>query len=170
MAKDDNVNDPPTRTTSTEFHPVLGVNNIKNEIPLTLDRERIQYSNLVELFECHAHAFNIIDHIDPKTPRPTDVSDDMLNRLDSIVKQWICATISYDLMQSFLCRGDSAQQIWNKLRGIFQDNKNSTAVCHDNQFTTLHLNNFADVNAYCTQLKVLADQLTNVDQPELEQN
>lgn len=44
MAKDTETPPPP----STEFHPTLAVNNIRNAIPLILDREKVQYSNWVE--------------------------------------------------------------------------------------------------------------------------
>lgn len=87
-------------------------------------------------------SFNVLDHIDPTTPRPTDVSKPMWKRLDSIVKQWIYGTISMDLLQTILCRGDSAQQIWNNLKAIFQDNKHTRVVYLENQFHSLHLNNF----------------------------
>ncbi|XP_021717828.1 uncharacterized protein LOC110685581 [Chenopodium quinoa] len=62
---------------SSDFHPALGVNIIKNVIPLILDRENVPYSNWVKLFEYHTHAYNVLDHIYPKTPKPTDLSDDM---------------------------------------------------------------------------------------------
>lgn len=65
----------PSPTASTEFHPALSINNIWNAIPLILDREKVHYSNWVELFETHLHAFNILDHIDPKIPRSLNISD-----------------------------------------------------------------------------------------------
>lgn len=89
--------------------------------------------------------------------------------LDSVVKQWIYGTISPDLLQTILCRGDSAQFIWQKLKGIFQDNKHTRAVYLENQFNSLHLNNFSDINSYCQQLKTLKDQLANVYQVISEQ-
>ncbi|XP_021766585.1 uncharacterized protein LOC110731041 [Chenopodium quinoa] len=128
-------------SSSFDFHPALGVNNIKNIIPLILDHENVQYSNWVELFECHAHAYNVLDHIDPKTPKPTDLSGDMWTRLDSIVKNWIYGTISEDLLETILC-----QQIWDKLKAIFQDSKQTRAVYLENQFNALHLYNFADIS------------------------
>ncbi|XP_021761795.1 uncharacterized protein LOC110726632 [Chenopodium quinoa] len=84
-----------SNASSSNFHPAFGVNNIKNSIPLILDREKVQYSNWAELLECHAHAFNVLDHIDPKTPKPSDISEDMWTRLDSVVKNWIYDISSY---------------------------------------------------------------------------
>ncbi|XP_021753588.1 uncharacterized protein LOC110718958 [Chenopodium quinoa] len=155
---------------SSVFHPALGVsNNIKNAIPLILDREKVQYSNWVELLECHAHAFDVLDHIDPKTPRPTDLSDTMWKRLDSVVKNWIYGTISTHLLETILCKGDTAQQVWDKLKEIFQDNKTTRADYLENQFNQLHPSKFSDISSYCRELKNLKDQPANVDQPVLEQ-
>ncbi|XP_021747916.1 uncharacterized protein LOC110713780 [Chenopodium quinoa] len=169
MTKDSDHPPPPPPPPSTEYHPALSVNNIKNAIPLILDREKVQYSNWVELFEVHCHAFNVLDHIDPSIPRPTDISNTLWLRLDSIVKQWIYGTISTDLLTTILNKGDSALQIWTKLKDLFQDYKNTRAVYLENQFNNLHLSNFSDVNSYCQQLKVLKDQLAAVDQPVSEQ-
>ncbi|XP_021717951.1 uncharacterized protein LOC110685738 [Chenopodium quinoa] len=141
---------PPPPPPSTEFHPALSVNNIKDAIPLILDREKVQYSNWEELFE-------VLDHVDPNAPRPSDISESLWLSLDSTVKQWIYGTISVDLLETVLCRGDSAQKIWNKLKDLFQDNKNTRAVYLENQFNSLHLSNFLDVSSYCQQLKNLKD-------------
>ncbi|XP_021750674.1 uncharacterized protein LOC110716366 [Chenopodium quinoa] len=154
---------------SSIFHPALGVSNIKNVIPLILDREKVQNSNWVELFECYAHAFDVLDHIDPKTTHPVNLSDAMWKRLDSVVKNWIYGTISTYLLETILCKGDKTQQVWDKLKGIFQDNKTTRAVYLENQFNQLHLSKFSDFSSYCRELKNLKDQISNVDQPVSEQ-
>lgn len=81
-----------SKSPSHDYHPPLSVNNICNSIPLILDRDKVHYSNWVELFECHAHDYSVLDHIDPTTTCPTDVSRSMWDRLDSVVKQWIYRT------------------------------------------------------------------------------
>ncbi|XP_021749921.1 uncharacterized protein LOC110715642 [Chenopodium quinoa] len=169
MTKDAENSNNNKSSSSSEFHPAFGVNNIKNVFPLLLERGKVHYSNWVELFECHCHAYNVLDHIDPKTSKPTDLSDDMWKRLDSIVKNWIYGTISSDLLESVLSRGDTAQQIWDKLKDIFQDNKTTRAVYLETQFNSLHLSNFLDISSYCRELKSIKDQLANVDQPVSEQ-
>ncbi|XP_021749891.1 uncharacterized protein LOC110715611 [Chenopodium quinoa] len=167
MAKDDDSTPPPPPT--SEFHPALAVNNIKNAIPLVLDYEKVQYSNWVELFENHACAYNVLDHIDPTVSRPTDVSAALWKRLDAIVKQWIYGTISTDLLNTILAPKSTAQNLWDRIREIFQDNKNTRVVYLENQFNLLHISNFSNVTAYCQQLKSIADQLANIDQPVSEQ-
>ncbi|XP_021738378.1 uncharacterized protein LOC110704872 [Chenopodium quinoa] len=122
MAKDDDNSSPPPPS-SPEFHPALTVTNIKNSIPLTLDYEKVQYSSWVELFENHVCAYDVLDHIDPKTPYPSNISETLWNRLDAIVKQWIYGTISKDLLETILGRKSTAQQTWDRIKDIFQDNK-----------------------------------------------
>ncbi|XP_021733157.1 uncharacterized protein LOC110699978 [Chenopodium quinoa] len=164
MTKEDSDN-----SSSSDYHPAFGVNNIKNVIPMILDRDKVQYSNWVELFECHAHAYNVLDHIDPKTSRPIGISDDLWKKLDSVVKNWIYGTISRDLLETILCKGATAQEIWDKLKAIFQDKKTTRAVYLEDQFNALHVSNFNGISSYCRELKNLKDQLANVNQAVSEQ-
>lgn len=82
---------------SQSFYPIFGVNNIKNSIPIILDRTDGHYPSWMELFNIHACVYNVLDHINPQTKLPVDVDDSTWLRLDAIVKQWIFATISPDL-------------------------------------------------------------------------
>ncbi|KAL2893103.1 Retrovirus-related Pol polyprotein from transposon TNT 1-94 [Bienertia sinuspersici] len=131
--------------------------------------EKTQHSNWVELFENHCCAYDVLDHIDPKTPRPKEVSDRLWKRLDAVVKQWIYGTISPSLVQIILSRGSTAQETWNKVQSLFQNNKHSRAVLLDNKFATVHLSHFPNATAYCQEIKNIADQLANIDQPISEQ-
>ncbi|CAJ2679757.1 unnamed protein product [Trifolium pratense] len=45
---------------------------------------------------------------------------------------------------------------------VYEDNKASRAVHLENQFTRVHMDNYPNVSAYCQELKMLADQLSNV--------
>ncbi|XP_021747880.1 uncharacterized protein LOC110713740 [Chenopodium quinoa] len=138
-------------------------------MPITLDYTNVHYFTWVKLFENHACAYNVLDHIDPKTPKPTDISDAFWTHLDAIVKHWIYGTISVDLLNTMLSRKATAQQILDRIKEIFQDNKSTMAVYLENQFNTLHLDNFANVTTCCQQLKSIANQLANVDQPISDQ-
>lgn len=146
-----------------DYHPTNAISNIKNEVPEILDREKRNYGSWVELFEIHCHSCNVIDHIDPKSPRPTDITQAQWNRLDSIVKKWIYNTISAELRNTILYRNATAQETWNRLANIFQDNGEMRAIYLENEFTTLFIDKFPDVTAY-QKLKDLKDQLFNVGQ------
>ncbi|XP_021732973.1 uncharacterized protein LOC110699764 [Chenopodium quinoa] len=121
-------------TSSSEYHPALGVNNIKNSILLILDREKI-YRRICG----------------------NDLT--LLSRTGFLVQY----------LETILCKGDTAQQIWDKLKAIFQNNKTTRAVYLENQFNSLHLSNSSDISSYCHELKNLKDQLANVDQTVLDQ-
>ncbi|XP_024965982.1 uncharacterized protein LOC112506195 [Cynara cardunculus var. scolymus] len=87
------------------FHHAFCINNIKNVIPILLDHTDGHYTSWVELFIVHACASNVLDHIDPKTKRPTDVDTATWTRLDAIVKQWIYSTASTDLLLTIMKLG-----------------------------------------------------------------
>lgn len=59
-------------------------------------------------------------------------------------------------------------EAWNRLRDIFQDNKNSCIVTLEAEFSNTKMENFPNVSAYCQRLKSLADQLKNVGAPVSE--
>lgn len=147
------------------FHPAFGVNNIKNSIPLVLNQTDSHYASWVELFHIHTCAYDVIDHIDPTAPKPADIDQATWNRLDAIVKQWILATISTDLLQSIMTPGATAQQLWNSLADIFQDNKATRAVYLEEQFNNTRLDAFPNIHEYFSRIKNLADQLANVGHP-----
>jgi len=48
-----------------DFHPALAVTNIKDIIPFVLEKEKDHYAMWVELFEIHARADKVVDHIIP---------------------------------------------------------------------------------------------------------
>ncbi|GKA97624.1 retrovirus-related pol polyprotein from transposon TNT 1-94, partial [Tanacetum coccineum] len=128
-----------------------------------------------ELFKIRCRAYEVIDHIIPKSVVSSSASKDKdtsvvitqetWSRLDSIVLQWIYNTIFNDLLHTILAPDPTAKQAWDRLKSIFQDNKHSRALYLEQQFTNLRLDNFSNVFAYCQELKVLADQLSNVGSP-----
>ncbi|KAK4378083.1 hypothetical protein RND71_004379 [Anisodus tanguticus] len=156
------------------FHPALAVSNIKNNIPIVLEMENVQYATWTELFKVHAHSHRVLHHIissatckekDDSIPRPSDVSDSTWRRLDAIVKQWIYGTISKDLLQTIIEPDTTAMATWNRLRDIFQDNQHSCTVTLEQEFSQVSMEDFPNVSAYCKSLKKLADQLRNVEAP-----
>ncbi|XP_062094305.1 uncharacterized protein LOC133800362 [Humulus lupulus] len=160
--------------TDSKIHLPTTVTNIKSAIPITLDFESAQYNNWATLFQIHARPNLVIDHIiPPATTQPSSQTPPKTNaesaaekaqwdRLDNIVRQWIYATISNNILNTIIDPNDTAHDAWNRLADLFQDNKVSRAVMLEKEFTTTHLSNFPDVNAFIQRLKTLADQLANV--------
>ncbi|XP_021722455.1 uncharacterized protein LOC110689945 [Chenopodium quinoa] len=87
-------------------------------MPVTLDHEDAQYATWVELFQIHACAYNVLDHIDEKVKRPKDIDDETWKRLDVLVKQWIYTTISKDLVNTIMKPGATAQELWSRLEEL----------------------------------------------------
>ncbi|KAI4348038.1 hypothetical protein L6164_008800 [Bauhinia variegata] len=71
--------------------------------------------------------------------------------------QWIYATISNDLLHMILEPNSTAMDAWNRLRDIFQDNKNSRAGTLEQEFSHTNMEDFPNASAYCQRLKILLD-------------
>ncbi|XP_059306170.1 uncharacterized protein LOC132057549 [Lycium ferocissimum] len=130
-----------------------------------------QYNNWATLFKLHCRANLVIDHIlppaSPTVPPPATAAEKLAakalwERLDDIVRQWIYGTISNDLLNTIIHPYDTAAEAWDRLVHLFQDNKSARALALDAKFTNTKLVDFPNVKAYCTRLKVLADNLANV--------
>lgn len=164
-------------TSKNQLHPATTVSNIKSFIPVTLEMESGQYASWSELFKIHCRAFLVHDHLSPRPDPPKPVtspsdkesqppkSDDEWDRLDAIVLQWIYGTISNDLLHTILKPNSTAYAAWIAIENIFQDNKSSRAIHLLHKFSNTRLDGFPNVSAYCQELKMLADQLANVNTP-----
>ncbi|XP_049402894.1 uncharacterized protein LOC125866639 [Solanum stenotomum] len=155
----------------SSFHPALAVSNIKNNIPITLEMENVQYSTWAELFKVHAKSNKVLHHIIPSAkgkeqpPPSTDAETELWATLDATVLSWIYSTISRDLLNTIIEPDSTAMEAWDRLRDIFQDNEHSRAVALEQEFSTTSMEDFPNVSSYCQRLKSLADQLKNVGAP-----
>jgi hypothetical protein len=165
-----NQNTPAKKNT---FHSAFAINNVKTIIPVTLDYDSNLYLSWSALFKVQARVHNVLDHIIPPSVEQavnaaTDLKtsdSDLWNRLDAVVLQLMYATVSQDILNSILVIDDSAEKWSNRIAAMFNDNKHSRAVQLENQFSNTHLEDFTSTKAYCNRLKLLSDQLANVDSP-----
>ncbi|XP_022000323.1 uncharacterized protein LOC110897898 [Helianthus annuus] len=165
--KDDSSSSSVT-TEPKHLHPVYSVTNIQNKVR-TLDGYKVTYSAWVKLFKLHAKGYEVLQHIDGTgPPAETDESYDSWAKIDSIVLQWIYGTLSDALLVRILEDQTTAQQAWNKLQSIFQNNKNSRASSLLHAFTITTLSSCESLNDYFQKLKEIAEQLKDVDQPVTE--
>ncbi|KAM0042773.1 putative RNA-directed DNA polymerase [Helianthus debilis subsp. tardiflorus] len=153
---------------SPSLHPAYSVNNIQSKVR-TLDGTTVTYSAWVKLFKFHATAYRVLDHLDDtKPPVATDPTYPGWKELDALVSQWIYSCVSDDLLQRILDTEASARQTWLKLEKIFLSNKRAKAAALETQFVNLTLSACSSIDDYCKQLKDLANQLADVDQPITE--
>lgn len=147
--------------------------NIKTVVPIVLELNKGQYSHWEELFKLHCRVHQVINHIIPPPPPAADDPVTELTakqiaewqRLDAALLQWIYGTISNDLLGTIFVPDTTSMKAWESLRLIFQDNEVSRAVYLEQQFNSVKLDNFPNVDSYCLQLKILADQLAGVGAP-----
>ncbi|XP_057246941.1 uncharacterized protein LOC130589602 [Beta vulgaris subsp. vulgaris] len=156
-----------------KFYPALSITNVKSLIPITLDTECGLYNSWVTLFMVQARVHNLLHHIIPPTEEKAQAAvaaskaadADLFGRLDVVVLQWIYATVSSDLLQAILVKGDTTSQAWQRLEQVFQDNKGSRATHLEEELAAVKLENFSSTEAYCNHVKSLADRLADMDAP-----
>ncbi|KAI3679135.1 hypothetical protein L2E82_51652 [Cichorium intybus] len=167
------------------LHLAITVTNIKNFIPITLEQETGPYTSWAELFKIHCCAYEVLDHILPgevpaaseapvvtdkdKPKDPPATSKELWKRLDAIVLQWIYGTISTDLLNTIIKPNVTAEDAWTSLSNLFRDNRATRAICLQNQFSNTKLSSFSNMAAYCKEIKILSDKLSNVDALVTEQ-
>ncbi|XP_076947156.1 uncharacterized protein LOC143618993 [Bidens hawaiensis] len=61
--------------------------------------------------------------------------------------------------------GATAMETWDAIAHLFLDNQASRALALKNRFTKTKLELFPSMSAYCQELKVISDQLANVQAP-----
>jgi uncharacterized membrane protein YgcG len=165
----------PSGTTAPQpkIHTAFTITNVKSIIPITLDNDSSLYLSWSALFQVQARVHNLLDHIitptdetEKQTAEESKKNDPGLwNRLDAVVLQWMYATVTQDILSSILVINDTAESCWKRIAAMFQDNKHTRAVHLEHQFTNTVLADFPSTKAYCNRLKLLSDQLANVDSP-----
>ncbi|KAI3830068.1 hypothetical protein L1987_04201 [Smallanthus sonchifolius] len=151
----------------TYLHPAYTVTNIDKKIKtLGGKTDGVPYSSWVKLFHIQATAYKVLDHIDGfDPPDESDPGYGQWVEIDALVLQWILNTISDELLARVLDANTTAYTVWNKLQSIFLNNKTSRAASLDSKFTGLQLVSCTSLEAYCQELRDLANQLGDVGQP-----
>ncbi|XP_057418207.1 uncharacterized protein LOC130712388 [Lotus japonicus] len=131
--------------------------------------ETDRYGTWAELFRIHARSHRVLHHIVPVADKPpppvTDPTYEQWATLDATVLQWIYSTISDDLMTTIMEPDSTAFTAWTRLADLFHDNQNARAVTLEQEFSTIRMEAFPTVVAYCQRLKTLSDQLRDVGAP-----
>ncbi|XP_021751954.1 uncharacterized protein LOC110717533 [Chenopodium quinoa] len=151
------------------YHPAFAVTNIRSLVPLILDGDKVLYNPWATLFRNSAKVYNVLDHIDPKVSRPTDIKNDLWERLDAVVLQWLYGAISTEFLYRILDEKATDQVVWDTLRNLFQDNKGTRVVHLENQFGSITLASCVSLADYCHQLKTVSNQLAAIGHPIFEE-
>ncbi|KAK1435081.1 hypothetical protein QVD17_00841 [Tagetes erecta] len=157
-----------TSNNKEPLHQAYTVTNVQTKVR-TLDGKKITYTQWVKLFKLHVKAFKVYDHIDgTPPPQETDPTYAQWATLDSLVVQWIYATISDDIFARVLEDETTARAAWLKIEEVFLSNKNARAAALENEFTKQTLTGCGGLDEYCQKLKDIAGQLGDVGHPVTE--
>ncbi|KAL9232571.1 hypothetical protein vseg_007670 [Gypsophila vaccaria] len=159
---------PPPKTT---IRPVYTVTSITRKVRV-LDGTKVFYASWVSLFTLHARGYKVLNHIDgTPPPAPTDPTFVAWLEIDAHVLQWIYGTLSDEYLPRVLDteNNSTAQQAWDRVKGIFLNNKGARAASLETEFINLTLENMPSFDAYCQRLRELTSQLKDVGAPVSDQ-
>nr|XP_043639905.1 uncharacterized protein LOC122611020 [Erigeron canadensis] len=163
--KEDSDKNNTTNPDKQSLHPAYSVTNINNKIR-TLDGKKVTYSSWVKLFKLHVRAYKVLNHIDgTDPPDQSDPSYMAWSELDALIFQWIYSTLSDDFLARVLDNDITAREAWLKIQGIFINNKHARAATLEQKFSNTTLTSGASFDEYCQNLKDIANQLGDIDQP-----
>ncbi|XP_071704137.1 uncharacterized protein [Rutidosis leptorrhynchoides] len=153
---------------SSDLTKLQPVNHILYSVPIKLELNTSEYNTWSELFRIHCKAHDVLDHLTSDTIPATsskapEITQEVWDRHDAIVLQWMYGTLSKELLSTMMESGLTSKKAWNRIKNMFHDNKHTRALALENKFTNCKLDNFPNVLAYCQELKSLANQLADVD-------
>ncbi|KAJ9545930.1 hypothetical protein OSB04_025637 [Centaurea solstitialis] len=147
--------------TASRIHPAQTVSNIRNLILLTLDTQNDKKFNTTYGLN---YSKLLLQPIVFFTDALSTVAAASFMQLDAIILSWIYGTISEDLLLTIVKSSSTAHEAWLRIKNLFQDNKSARAADLEQQFIHTKLDNFSSVPSYCQHLKMLFDQISDMDQ------
>ena len=89
--------------------------------------------------------------------------------VDNIVKQWLYVTLSQQVLQSILKSGSTAAEVWESIKSLFLENKDSKALDLEDELHSLSLGS-SSIHDYCNKIKAISDLLKNIGNPVSKKN
>lgn len=80
-----------------------------------------------------------------------------------VLLQWMYATVTQGILISILVISDSIKACLNCIIAMFNENKHLRVVRLENQSSNTNLEGFPSTKVYCNRLKLLSDQLANIE-------
>jgi hypothetical protein len=80
------------------------------------------------------------------------------------IVSWLYCTISADLLRTVQTGTDTAYSLWRSIHGLFSDNKAMRSVYLGTELRNIYQGDLP-MMAYCTKVKLLADQLHDLESP-----
>jgi hypothetical protein len=139
--------------------------SIRHHVPVILDMDEGNFGQWRHFFESTLEKFGIESHVFSTTP--DDERDGEWRRVDSCVKNWILATVSKGVFDIVRRNRHDAFSLWHAVEDLFEDNELQRAVYLETELRSVMQGDMS-MMAYCTKLKRLADQLSDIGHPVSE--
>ncbi|CAH1433712.1 unnamed protein product [Lactuca virosa] len=120
----------------------------------------------MEVFQIPGVTYNVVDHIDDTKPtEETDEGYTQWKEIDTLVLQWIYATVSDEVLGRILDIKTTARAAWLRIQKIYHINKGSRVAALEGEFYNLTLNTCSSMDDYCQRHSDLIEQLGDIDNP-----
>jgi len=139
--------------------------SIRHHVPVILDMDEGNFGQWRLFFDSTLCKFGLQGHVRYVTADADRTGE--WRMVDACVVNWILATVSKGVFDIIRRDRHDAFTLWNAVIGIFQDNELQRAVYLEAELRTLQQGDMT-INAYCTKLKRLADQLHDIGHPVSE--
>ncbi|GJU98116.1 hybrid signal transduction histidine kinase M [Tanacetum coccineum] len=131
--------------------------SIPNKVPIKLDLEKHNYNAWSSFSLIHLGSLGLKDHVESDT---ASTNPDWA-QLDDLIKMWILSSLCDSLQEQVVTTPGNAKKLWDRLKELFHDNKDNRAINLDNKLRSFKIGSLT-VNEYCTQIRSMADRLTNL--------
>jgi hypothetical protein len=139
----------------------LAVVNIKNLIPITLDRITNNYDRWRKVFLITLGKYALTDHVLSDEVHPTRSA---WAQMECTVMSWIYNTISPDLQQQVLLKELRARVAWLVLDDEFLGQRESRALLLSAEFRNFR-QGALNITDYCRRLETMASSLAEFGDP-----
>ncbi|KAE8815288.1 hypothetical protein D1007_07424 [Hordeum vulgare] len=135
---------------------------IEYRMPITLSHTEADFYAWTSYFNLLFREYNLRDHIDNISNFLTISRDTDWMAIDATIIRWIFLIVSKDTFHTIVRDGEDASTMWNKIVGLFTDNKLQRIVFLQQEFFCSH-QNASSIDAYCMRLNILSDELNDID-------
>nr|XP_020198077.2 uncharacterized protein LOC109783907 [Aegilops tauschii subsp. strangulata] len=134
---------------------------IERRVPVILSHNEANFYAWKTYFNLLFREYNLQDHIDDTANLFVLNRDADWLAIDATIIRWLFLTVSKDIFHTVVRDKDDACTVWNKIVGLFTDNKLQRIVFLQQEFFGCHQND-SSVDAFCMRLKTLSDELNDI--------
>ncbi|XP_071678497.1 uncharacterized protein [Lolium perenne] len=137
---------------------------IADRVPLKLSTTAANFFPWKTYFGLLFREYDLLDHVDGTIDLLAMPHDPEWLAIDATIIRWFYQTVSNDIFRTVVRDGDSAHTVWDKITGLFTDNKIQRVTFLQQEFFGTHQNDLS-LDDYALKLKSLSDELRDLEFP-----